>query len=441
MLNHIFLGKQLSLLGLPDNCDRIAVAVSGGSDSMALTLLAHQWSLDRSVHIIALTVDHALRSESTKEAQEVHSTLSNLGIEHHTLVWNHNSITGNIQSQARQARYDLMSQWCKEHSISFLLTAHQQEDQAETILLRLLRGSGVDGMAGIPLRSQWAGITILRPLLHESKAALRQYLIDHALSWIDDPSNDNDRFDRVKIRKFFPVLQEQIAPASLSKRLCDHAMHMARVSDYLEEETAKASDQCVTISTFGYASLNLMLYQQMHLEIQYRLLQQLLMTISGDPHIPRFDKLDRLHTSFTASSFDQSTLHGCIINRQDDHLYVLREPQAVTAVRGLCFQEPFYFDNRFTLSLDSKNIGIFDIVPLAQVSLLGHESLKLCYDNLSSLPGRGLKHHILGSCPVIMTLEKVVAVPHIGFYMTPIDDASCICQFNHVYEIVKDRYC
>jgi tRNA(Ile)-lysidine synthase len=183
----------------------VVVAVSGGSDSVAL--LAALARL-RGPKVTALTVDHGLRPESFDEARQVSKWSSNMGVPHVTLVWNGVKPTTGIQASAREARYRLMTDWCRANGATRLLTAHTQDDQAETVLMRLARTSSIESLAGIARHGEWDGVKISRPLLGVARSELRQFLTDLGQQWIDDPSNEDERFERVRIRKLMPALAE-----------------------------------------------------------------------------------------------------------------------------------------------------------------------------------------------------------------------------------------
>ena len=156
--------KMNDLLG--DFCPkRIAVAVSGGADSLCLTFLLHEWASKRKVQIYAFTVDHGLRKESAEEAKYVHQVLTQKGMAHQTLIWKGKKPTVSVEEKARQARYDLLFDACRKNKIEYLCLAHHQNDQAETFWLRLIRSSGVDGLSAMGECVQRGEITLLRPLL------------------------------------------------------------------------------------------------------------------------------------------------------------------------------------------------------------------------------------------------------------------------------------
>ncbi|WP_430429809.1 tRNA lysidine(34) synthetase TilS [Parasphingorhabdus sp.] len=181
---------------LPDfrhNDEIMGLAVSGGPDSLALLLLAN---LAFPKRIAAATIDHDLRPEAAAEARFVATICAKKNIPHQifrpTLP-----ISGNVQSVARQVRYELLHDWMKRDSIHWLATAHHADDQLETMIMRLLRGSGVDGLSGIREKRG----EIIRPLLHFQKTELEQYIADQGIQAIDDPSNHNPSYDRVRVRE------------------------------------------------------------------------------------------------------------------------------------------------------------------------------------------------------------------------------------------------
>jgi len=181
--------------------EKIVVAVSGGPDSLALLLLA---AAARPGQVEAATVDHALRAESRSEAELVAGVCEKLGVPHSilTVEWKEKPETG-IQERARNARYGLLARWTVEHGARALLTGHHADDQAETLLMRLIRGAGVKGLAGMRrlARTPGANLVLLRPLLGWRHAELEQLCADVGIKPADDPSNGDDQFERVRIRQ------------------------------------------------------------------------------------------------------------------------------------------------------------------------------------------------------------------------------------------------
>ncbi len=216
--------------------EHLALAVSGGSDSMALLRLVAAWR--QGISTTVLTVDHGLRPDSAIEARQVAAWCSGLGLPHVTLAWEGEKPTTGLQAKARAARYDLMTGWCRANAVAWLLTAHTMDDQAETVLMRLARTTSFDSLAGIPEVGVWKGVRLFRPLLGEKRQTLRGYLRGLGQLWIDDPSNGDERFERVRIRKALPVLQELGVTADGLSRFAEQARAVS------EGLAAAAADWC-----------------------------------------------------------------------------------------------------------------------------------------------------------------------------------------------------
>lgn len=215
----------------------VAVAVSGGADSMALCHLMGRWCAAQGREFLVMTVDHGLRGEQgAQEAAAVAQFVTDLAGDmgaHKTLSWVHTEKPQTrIQEAARAARYDLMAQEMRARGINYLFTAHHQGDQAETFLFRLAKGSGLDGLAGMAGEQEFAqGLTLCRPLLGHGKADLLAYCAAQEILFMHDPSNDQERFSRVRLRGVMDVLARE---GLSEKRLAVTARRMARAREALE---------------------------------------------------------------------------------------------------------------------------------------------------------------------------------------------------------------
>lgn len=186
----------------------VVLAVSGGPDSMALMRMAAEWAKTHAIPFYVATVDHGLRPELRREAEQVAIWAQALGLPHQTLIWDGNKPTTRIQERARDARYGLLDAYAAAIGADYLMTAHHADDQAETTLFRLLRGSGLTGLAGMPRVSRRGGIVHLRPLLDHPKADLIAYCDAAGQAYLRDPSNENPAFARVRLRKLAPALAQ-----------------------------------------------------------------------------------------------------------------------------------------------------------------------------------------------------------------------------------------
>lgn len=217
--------------GFADRNDQLALAVSGGPDSLALLLLAHDAYPAR---IAAATVDHGLRPEAKDEAEMVSNICAQRNIPHCTLRPSI-PIRGNIQSEARKVRYNLLHSWMEKENITWLATAHHADDQLETLVMRVLRGSGIDGMSAIRAKRGY----LIRPLLHFSKAEIEEYLETKSVKAVDDPSNHDQSFDRVRVRNALSQLEGfNIGLASQSAAALDDAR---KAIAWIVEKIAKDS--------------------------------------------------------------------------------------------------------------------------------------------------------------------------------------------------------
>lgn len=211
----------------------VVLAVSGGPDSLALMWLAARWrsALKKGPRLIAVTVDHGLRQEAAREARDVKQLADLLGVEHRTLRWRGVKPETGLPSAARDARYGLLTRAAREHGASQIFTAHTQDDQAETVIMRMARGSGIAGLAAMARQSPRDGVVLARPLLGVPKSRLVATLVKAGIAFADDPTNRDPRFTRPRLRALMPSLAAEGADARNLARL---ASRLARANAALE---------------------------------------------------------------------------------------------------------------------------------------------------------------------------------------------------------------
>jgi tRNA(Ile)-lysidine synthase len=304
----------------------LAVAVSGGADSMALALLTHAWAEARGGRVTALTVDHRLRPQSAAEAAEVGRAMAARGIPHFCLVRDGGPLSHDVQAAARRARYGLLEAWCAAEGVLHLLTAHHREDQAETLLLRLGRGSGLDGLAGMAAAVERPPCRVLRPLLGVPRARLRATLSAAGERWIEDPSNRNRAFARVRLRQAMPLLA---AEGLTEARLAATAARLARARAALDAAVAELLAHAVMLHPLGFACLDAAALKRAPEEVGLRALAALVVTVAGAEHTPRLERLERLYHALSEGLAGGRTLGGCRVLPRRQGILVCREPAAV----------------------------------------------------------------------------------------------------------------
>lgn len=390
----------------------VAVAVSGGADSMALLHLARRWVQDTGSRLVALTVDHGLRAEAAAEARQVGAWARSLGVDHHGLAWAGPHPSAGLQEAARQARYDLLTHWCRSHGVLHLLVAHQRDDQAETVMIRLGSGSGVDGLAGMAAVSVRQGVRILRPLLALSRRRLRATLKQAGAVWLEDPSNDDPAFERVRVRRFLHAG----AAIETAEDWTGLLVRMAGVMGRLRTLRARAVDRwlakSVAVYDAGYASIRRDDWAALPVAAAALVLARVLVCVSGRPYPPGQDSVDRLARSLHADPRGGGTLSGCRVSSRRGRLLVSREaPRGGTAPVELHLDPgaSLTWDRRFTVHrLPDGGDGAPDLI----VRRLGR-------DGWAALGRAGsttvVPPVVRPALPSIWSRGRPVHVPHLGF--------------------------
>jgi tRNA(Ile)-lysidine synthase len=310
---------QVAATAFHDKRLKLGVAVSGGSDSMAVLHLMVQAGWD----VRAVTVDHRLRAAAADEAAFVGRLCAGLGVGHDILVWDHGAVKGNLMDAARQARYDLMAAWARAQGMTHVVLGHTADDQAETFLMGLARTAGLDGLSGMRLGWTHQGVTFLRPFMQVSRAQLRGYLQEQGLPWVDDPSNEDDRFTRIKARRVLDALKPLGITADQLARVADN---LAAVQTVVRQVTAEAARDVVQEQAGGVV-IDRRGFHALQPELQRRILIGALAWMSGAIHPPRADALDRVQDAITQGK--GATLAGCRIRVTATTIRILREPRAL----------------------------------------------------------------------------------------------------------------
>ncbi|WP_265034883.1 MULTISPECIES: tRNA lysidine(34) synthetase TilS [unclassified Wolbachia] len=397
--------------------NQIAVAVSGGVDSIVLLHLMNNWAKKNKLSLpIALTVNHGLRSESQKEADFVVSYAKELGAkESFILNWEKQNIKGNIQLQARKARYKLLVEWCKNNNVKCLLVAHHKDDQAETFLLRLERGSGVDGLSSMDYKSFLNGIYIFRPLLNFSRSEIEKYAKLHQLKWIEDRSNYNLKYRRTLYRNLLKASNNQ---EILTERICLTALHMKRAAKALMHYTCLTFNDCVNVHDLGYIEIKLSEFYQLPEEIALRLLLYSIMAIASKHYKPRYNSLIVIFNKILQKDSNVNcTLSGCKIRKYGENILIIRESSRIQEITvNLPLNEPIEWDNRFSCTILGNQECSVIIAPLKKTQKVP-EFLK----DYNCCP------EVFYSLPVVLKDGKVLAYPDVNYNGKNTNDDKVQC--------------
>jgi tRNA(Ile)-lysidine synthase len=390
----VSLGERLAGLirdGLPQD-QTIGVALSGGGDSTALLHLC----LAAGMRVEAVTVDHRLRPESADEATAVARACAALGVPHATMVWKHGPVTGNLMDRARRARMALIADWARARGIRVVALGHTQDDQAETVLMGLSRAAGIAGLSGMRKGFDLGGVQFLRPLLAAGRKDLRVWLRENKVGWIDDPSNENERFARIRARKALAAL----APLGISAiSLAEVAGHLAQAQEALAVQVRAAAGTLLEVA--GALEVDAGLWLE-PVEVQRQLVVAALFWLTGAGYAPRSADVVRLITAMSEGR--DATLAGCRFSKG----WLMREPRAVggpVAAGGL-------WDGRWQVTGAE-----------GEVRALGADGLRHCPDWRAT----GLTRQVLEVTPGLWQGDRLIAAPLAGFGAAT---ARCNVSFN-----------
>lgn len=297
--------EVLSFLNqLPLQKGPMVVGVSGGADSLYLTHLLYQWAKRRKYQLLAVTINHNLRSDSAQEAKWVHRQLEKHGINHTILTWEGSKPKTRIEERARNKRYDLLIDFCHQHKANTLFLAHHQQDQAETFFARLTRGSGLDGLCGISPITQRSDITIVRPLLNTPKALILKALKQNHLKWVEDPMNQDTNYERVRWRQ----AQSQLDKLGLSANYISKSTHrLQRAKTALDFYAQEFLKNHLQKSPYGFVAIDSKLFETLPMETRIRVLIHILNLFKKNNAILSLESIEKIALTFPK----HATLAGC----------------------------------------------------------------------------------------------------------------------------------
>ncbi|RVV99067.1 tRNA lysidine(34) synthetase TilS [Mesobaculum littorinae] len=367
---------------------------------MALLHMLSDWAGEAGVRLSVATVDHGLRAESAEEATGVARAAARLGHDHTTLTWRERP-PGNLQDAARRARYALLADWARQRGLSDIALGHTRDDLAETLLMRLSRKAGVDGLAGMAPEFDRDGARFHRPLLFAGRADLRQWLRDRGVDWVDDPSNDDPAYLRSRARHAL----RDLSPLGIDAAgLAQTARHMAEARDTLRAVTAEIFG-AIGRTEAGDVILDFAGLARTPDGIQRRVLRGAIGWIAGGDYGPRETALD--HARAALAGQGAATLGGVLMRIRGDELRLTRE---YAAVAGCTATPGAIWDGRWLLrASDGAPGGVGDTTGMA-IRALGPAGLRQC----PTWRAAGIPRETVLAAPAVWCENVVIAAPLAG---------------------------
>ncbi len=412
MRNNIqnILSKNLAeLIKYSTNVDRIALAVSGGVDSVAMLVLMSDWARAKNIELVVITVDHNVRLESKAECLYVKELSNRLGYVCHILEWNPNWLK-NFQDQARNARYKLMTDLCTDLKIETLISAHHFDDAIEHFshkqyilsTLLVLRTNNVRYINSI---------RIVKPLFNIKKEKLIKYLKSEGVLWFEDSSNKSEKYTRNRIRKY---ISEQGKDFKNNIILQMNAKNVE--AKKLQLELIRAIGECISINNYGVAKINLIIFRNFTDQTKINLINYILTIIGGHTRMPRTESTKLILDLLSQDRNFTKTLHNCALIRYENVLTIHYELGKINH-NSIISPLTSHWSNRFRYhkAASTMNFPEINITYLSTNDYIDIKS-KINLQNLYHSVGNIHYKKILFTLPVIKVLEKLVAIPHISYY-------------------------
>ena len=388
--------------------EKFAIAVSGGSDSLALSVLAKLYSLENDNDFVSLIIDHKLRKESAEEARVTYKNLTQNKIKAKILNYQGEKFSSNIQKKARDLRYDLFHKYCAKNKIKFLILAHHQDDLIENFYIRLIRGSGIKGLTSLQNIFEYSkDFYLLRPLLNFNKQELLTVTKKSYSSWIEDPSNKNDKFLRVRIRKMQSKLQKE---GFDPKRIIKTIDNLNTAKDSLDFYIFKSEKKYLNFYKEGYATLKSSIFNNEAQEVIFRVIIKAIHFVSGEYYPPRSDSLKGLMKNLLAKSFKSSTLGGCLIEKNKNIISFYREDRNVAVETLNKKKQKTNWDDRFLVNKNFNNQQQF------VVKKLGNHGIEYLRKNKFNDYGNKIPVHAKKTLPSFWNNKgQLLFVPFVNF--------------------------
>ena len=389
---------------------KIAIAVSGGVDSMVLMNLAKESDFLNDKNVFILVVDHGLRAESKQEAESVKKEAKKLGFPTRILKWKGPKPNKRIQEEARNKRYSLLINFCRENNINNLYLAHHLDDQIETFLFRMFRGSGLQGLTSFSSSYERNGLTLIRPLIDTPKSELISYARRKKINWVEDPSNENQKYDRVKLRKVLPLIYKE----GFDKKVFLKSVKKLRLANQaLDQITKEFVLQYVIINK----NISVFIKQELFLtapeDVQLRVLQNTIRIFSGERYYsPNYLKiLNLMNWARNDNDISAKTLGGTIFRKRKGGLILYKEVKKLNDIKPIKLSKSKYkaWDNRFLIKINKSVKG--------EISYLGNEGVKILKSKkiLGKKGFNGIPLTALYSIPAMWDGKRLISAPFFNY--------------------------
>jgi tRNA(Ile)-lysidine synthase len=391
---------------------KIAVAVSGGVDSISLLFLLlnlKKYSEFSQIEIFPITIDHKIRPNSYIECQEIHQYLLPNFPNHQILTAKYQKPPQvNIENIARNQRYELLANFCHENQIKCLFLGHHQQDVAENFLIRLFRGSGIDGLAAMKEVFDFKNIKLIRPLLDCKKADLENYIKENSLKYFHDFTNDEDCYLRNKIRFFIDDFSQKDL---INQRIVSAAQNIYESKAIIEEDMLAEVDKFTKFSIYGYAQIDSKKILKIPQQKFWRYLAWILIEIGGGEYKPRLEKLRNLSNKIANQKDFKSTLHGCVVEGKKDQILFYREKSKIKNLTINQNSGRTIWDNRYVIEYNNKitDLCICDISATQLNKFIKNQNISK--KNIQKF----LKKEIIQTFLVIYQNQKIISLPFLNW--------------------------
>ena len=404
----------------------IAIAISGGADSLALAVLANKFKYKYNYKIVALSVNHQLRKESAKESRHVKKLMRTLAIDHHTLLWTGKKPKTKIQETARIARYNLLSEACNKYKCDYILLGHHADDQVETFIIRLEANSGLDGLSCMQEKNKiltsYGNLNIIRPLLNIRKKMLIDECEKNNITWIEDPSNKDIKYSRGKIRKL-------LINANLFEDFYKSITVFSKLKLNADKIIFNNMKNSIKFNETGVCKVALDSFIKLPSIFQKKLLNALIKIIGGKKYPRKNSIIIGAIEKIISLDKKNTTIGGVYIMINKDYILMSRQLDNSVKVSNL-INYKILWDRRFIVCNNTKNKNI-------TIGPLGEKDYLLMI-KLNKIEKPSISFSAIKTIPTIRLLEEIISIPHLLYWKSAFWKKNV--EISHVEHILLKEY-